>query len=491
MAQVIVIGAGMGGLAAAIRLRVAGHEVDVLEANAYAGGKLSVIEAGGYRFDAGPSLFTQPGYHADLFALAGKRPEDYFTYRRLSEVCHYFWADGTRLTTPSDPEALALELERVLGEDAEVIRCYLRRGREKFALAGEIFLNRPLQKLRSYTDAAVGKAILRMGRLQMFESLHHLNARSFRNPKTVQLFDRYATYNGSDPYRTSALYSMIPSFEHGEGAYFPTEGMASIGTSLVRLAEEIGVRFHLSTRVEAIRRAGAGWEIRTEAGVWTADAVISNADITHLYRNLMPDAPAPERALSQPLSTSAVVFYWGVRASFAELGLHNIFFSENYKEEFHDLFARMLWPSDPTVYVNISSKAKPDDAPAGGENWFVMVNVPARTDLDSPEAVAALRQRVLHLLSKRLGRAIEPLIEAEEVLTPTLLARRTSGWQGALYGSNSNSLFSGFWRHPNFSDALPGLFFTGGTVHPGGGIPLALKSGQIAAGLATEYLAKI
>lgn len=491
MAQVIVIGAGIGGLAAAIRLRVAGHEVDVLEANPYAGGKLSVIKAGGYRFDAGPSLFTQPGYHADLFALAGKRQKAYFTYRRMPEVCHYFWADGTRLTTPSDPEALASELERVLGEDAATVRQYLRRGREKFALAGEIFLNRPLQKLRSYTDAAVAKAILRIGRLQMFESLHGLNARSFRNPKTVQLFDRYATYNGSDPYRTSALYSMIPSFEHGEGAYFPTEGMASIGTSLVKLAEEIGVRFHLSTRVEAIRRVGAGWSVQTQTAAQTADAVISNTDITHLYRDLMPDAPAPERALSQPLSTSGVVFYWGIKSSFPELGLHNIFFSEDYKAEFKDLFDRALWPFDPTVYVNISSKEKPDDAPSGCENWFVMVNVPARTDLDSPEAVAGLRVRVLEILSQRLGRDIVPLIEAEEVLTPTLLARRTSGWQGALYGSNSNSLFSGFWRHPNFSDALPGLFFTGGTVHPGGGIPLALKSGQIAAGLATEYLAKI
>lgn len=491
MAQVIVIGAGMGGLAAAIRLRVAGHEVDVLEANPYAGGKLSVIEAGGYRFDAGPSLFTQPGYHADLFNLAGKRQETYFTYRRLSKVCHYFWADGTRLTTPSDPDVLASELERVLGEDAATVRRYLRRGREKFALAGEIFLNRPLQKLRSYTDAAVAKAILRIGRLQMFESLHDLNARTFRNPKTIQIFDRYATYNGSDPYRTSALYSMIPSFEHGEGAYFPTDGMTSIGTSLVKLAEDAGVRFHLSTRVEAIHRVGAAWSVQTQTASRTADAVISNADITHLYRNLMPDTPAPERALSQPLSTSAVVFYWGIKATFPELGLHNIFFSEEYQEEFKDLFDRVLWPSAPTVYVNISSKEKPDDAPPGCENWFVMVNVPARTDLDSAEAVAALRMRVLEILSQRLGRDIEPLIEAEEVLTPTLLARRTSGWQGALYGSNSNSLFSGFWRHPNFSDALPGLFFTGGTVHPGGGIPLALKSGQIAAGLAAEYLAKI
>jgi phytoene dehydrogenase-like protein len=230
--------------------------------------------------------------------------------------------------------------------------------------------------------------------------------------------------------------------------------------------------------------------VHTANGFVEADAVVSNADITHLYKDLLPNAPHPEKALAQPLSTSAVVFYWGIKAEFPELGLHNIFFSDDYKTEFADIFERHQWPAAPTVYVHISSKCKPDDAPVGGEAWFVLVNVPARVELDTPDAIAALRQKVLGILAKRLGRDIESLIEAEDYLSPSKIKQRTNGWQGALYGSNSNSLFSGFWRHPNFSDVLEGLFFTGGTVHPGGGIPLALKSGQIAAKLATEFLQK-
>ncbi len=491
MAHIVVVGAGMGGLAAAIRLRLAGHTVAVYEANGYVGGKLAVLQVGAYRFDAGPSLFTQPDYHAELFKLAGKNPADYFAYQRLQTVCHYFWPDGSTLQAPADPAALARALEETFGEDSTKVKAYLARGRKKFALAGDIFLNNPLQRLGTFTSAKAAKAIMQIYKLQIFKRLHGLHAATFRHPHTVQLFDRYATYNGSNPYQASALYSMIPSFEHGEGAYFPTEGMASIGQSLYRLATEIGVAFQFNTRVEAIERTGGRVSgIRTAAGIVSADAVVSNADVTHLYRDLMPAAPAPERALAQPLSTSAVVFYWGIRRSFGQLGLHNIFFSADYKAEFKALFQTQQWPEDPTIYLNISAKYKPDDAPAGSENWFVMVNVPAQTALDTPEALATLRQTVLRILSARLGTEIEPLIEAETVLTPTSIQNRTSGWQGALYGSNSNSLWSGFWRHPNFSKRYKGLFFTGGTVHPGGGIPLALKSGQIAARLAQAYLQK-
>jgi phytoene dehydrogenase-like protein len=201
-------------------------------------------------------LFTQPSYHADLFAVAGKRQEDYFTYERLETVCHYFWPDGARLQTPASMPALAAELARVFNEDEQTVLAYLHRAQEKFALAGEIFLNRPLQKLSSYTDQKVLQAVLQIGKLQMLQSLHDLNKGTFKHPHTVQFFDRYATYNGSDPYQTSALYSLIPSFEYGDGAYFPHGGMAAIGQSLTQLALDIGVEIHLNTPVQRIEMEG-------------------------------------------------------------------------------------------------------------------------------------------------------------------------------------------------------------------------------------------
>jgi phytoene desaturase len=265
--------------------------------------------------------------------------------------------------------------------------------------------------------------------------------------------------------------------------------MAAIGQSLTQLALDIGVEIHLNTPVQRIEMEGKQvCGVQSGDRFWPAEVVVSNADVTHLYRNLMPQTKAPERALAQPLSTSGLVFYWGIKKDFKELGLHNVFFSADYKQEFDQLFVQKVWPTDPTIYINITSKHKLDDAPAGYENWFVMVNVPADTTLDTQEAIASMKRRVLASLSAKLGQNIAALIETEAVLTPTMLQARTSGWQGALYGSNSNSLLSGFWRHPNFSDQIKGLFFTGGTVHPGGGIPLALKSGQIAASLVSDFL---
>ena len=484
--QIAIIGAGIGGLSAAVALAAKGYNVEIFEQNAIPGGKLGVIEQDGYRFDSGPSLFTQPDYHAELFALAGERQSDHFTYQRLEEVCRYHFPDGTRINGYSDPQRLAKELSDKLGESEQVIINYLKRSAEKFNIAGDIFLNNPLQKVSTYLHRKVAISLLRMPRLQMFKSLHHLNGHTFRHPHTIQLFDRYATYNGSDPHKASALYSMIPSFEHGQGAYFPDKGMHSIATSIAALAQRQGVRINYNSPVQSLElEEGGGFKLIANGQMIEIDAVINNVDINTFYNHILKTlGPRPERALAQPRSTSALVFYWGIKKQFPALILHNIFFSVDYQKEFRQIIDEGRPADDPTIYLNITSKHLPTDAPAGCENWFVMVNMPPDLGLSDEATILATRQKVLSKLERMLGIAIEPLIANESVLTPQLLQDRTGAYDGALYGSNSNSLLSGFWRHPNFSNAYPGLYFAGGTVHPGGGIPLAIKSGLIAARLA-------
>ena len=191
----------------------------------------------------------------------------------------------------------------------------------------------------------------------------------------------------------------------------------------------------------------------------------------------------PEKILSQERSSSAVIFYWGIGKSFPQLDLHNIFFSGDYKAEFDAIFKTKTLFEDPTVYVNITSKDVPTDAPAGKENWFVMVNAPHDTGQDWKELSIALRKWVIQKLNRALDVDIAPLIEEEWIMTPDVIEARTQSYLGALYGASSNNKMAAFMRHPNFSKQLTNLYFCGGSVHPGGGIPLCLLSAKIVADL--------
>jgi phytoene dehydrogenase-like protein len=209
-------------------------------------------------------------------------------------------------------------------------------------------------------------------------------------------------------------------------------------------------------------------------------------DVVPTYRRLLPREPAPERTLGQPRSSSALIFYWGISREFPELDLHNIFFSADYQREFQAIFQDKTVADDVTVYVNITSKKTPTDAPAGHENWFVMVNVPHDQGQDWDALTRKTRGVVLRKLSQALGTDLEPLIAAEKVWTPPGIAADTSSFGGALYGSSSNNALAAFLRHPNFSGRLEGLYFCGGSVHPGGGIPLCLLSAKIVSSLINE-----
>jgi phytoene dehydrogenase-like protein len=209
-------------------------------------------------------------------------------------------------------------------------------------------------------------------------------------------------------------------------------------------------------------------------------------DVVNTFRRLLPNAHQPERILRQPKSSSGLIFYWGIKREFPSLGLHNIFFSNNYRAEFEHLFNRNELYNDPTVYLNITSKHKPDDAPPGCENWFILLNAPNNSGQDWDAVIEQARWDVIQKLSHNLGVDIEPLIETEAVLDPRSIEAKTSSSQGALYGNSSNNRFAAFLRHANFSSQFNNLYFVGGSVHPGGGIPLCLLSAKIATELVDE-----
>ncbi len=486
-----IIGSGIAGLAAAIRLRLAGAHVEVFEAAETPGGKLGELILGEYRFGIGPSLLTMPGYIDELFELAGEDPAAHFRYQRLETVCRYAWEDGIWLDASGDPATFAHEVERVLGVPAQRVLNTLAHGEEKYRLTGHTFLEKSLHSPGTWLTFDVGHALTRLHRLDLTRTLHQVHQRDLNEPHLVQLFDRFATYNGSNPYRAPGLLSMIAHFEHGAGAFVPEGGIPAIGRALYDLARRVGVVFHLETAVEEILTRPGGRRpravgLRLAGGREVAfDRVVSNMDVFFTHERLLPEAPAPTRVLAREKSTSALIFYWGVDSSFPELDVHNILFSDDYPAEFAALEAGTLC-DDPTVYISISSRYDESAAPEGGENWFVMINAPrVAPHQDWPALIARIRERVIkkieRMLAARRGQAValRDMIVEEAVFDPTPIEARTLSHQGALYGTSSNDRMAAFMRHPNHSRHVDGLYFCGGSVHPGGGLPLCLLSAKI------------
>ena len=478
--KAIVIGAGIAGLSSAIRLQNAGFQVAVFEMNDYPGGKLTEFSEQGYRFDMGPSLFTMPQFVDELFTISNKNVADYFSYKRKDTVCHYFYKDGTTFKAASNKNEFASKAASTFDVEENEIVNYFKKSKKKYDLTSSLFLENSLHKLSTYLSKDTLKAIFKVRSLDLNTSLHDYNSKSFKDPKLVQLFDRFATYNGSSPYQTPGIMSMIPHLEQYYGTFFPKGGMHSITQSIYQLALDLGVEFYFNSKVEKINiqnKKAVG--ILCNNKEYLADYIISNSDVVPTYRILLKDQKSPEKILKQPRSSSALIFYWGIKKEFPTLDLHNIFFSEDYKQEFEYIFDKKEVSDDATVYINITSKENKADAPKGCENWFVMVNVPSNTGQDWDSIIKKVRGEVLQKLSKSLSVNLEDLIEFESVLDPRLIEATTMSYQGALYGASSNNKFAAFLRHPNFSQQISNLYFCGGSVHPGGGIPLCLLSGKI------------
>ena len=480
MKKVIVIGSGIAGLAVSIRLALKGYNVQVFEQNSYPGGKLSSFSIKDYRFDAGPSLFTMPHLVTELFKLAGEDVKNYFEFSKKEIACNYFWQDGTSFTAYGERKKFLKEVEKIFGEPQYNVDKYLKKAKKKYDLTSSLFLEQSLHKVKTFISLDTLKALFQLKTFELQKSLHQANAQSFSSPHLIQLFDRYATYNGSDPYQTSGIMTLIQHLESAYGTFVPKKGMVSITESLFGLAKRLGVKFSFETVVKEIKvELGVISGIKIKSGSFSSDYVISNMDVFHTYKKLLPNEILPINRLKQERSSSAVIFYWGIKQSFPDLDLHNIFFSKNYKKEFQAIFKDKTVSEDPTIYINITSKEVVGDAPKGCENWFIMINTPADHGQDWTKIVNRLRSHIITNISKRLNVNLKNLIVCEEVLTPPDIESKTQSYMGALYGASSNDTMAAFLRHPNFSNRIKNLYFCGGSVHPGGGIPLCLLSAKI------------
>ena len=486
MSTAIIIGSGIAGLATAIRLARQGISVDIYESSGMIGGKISERNSNGFRFDGGPSLLTLPELLLELLD-----DDLHIPIRKLEIITKYFYADGTQVMAYNDAGKLSQEIEEKFNVPSGKVTGYLQKAATVFELTADLFIFGSFHRMRNLMNLKSLKTLVYFRKLQAFRSLHEFNVHELGEKRLVQMFDRYATYNGSDPYQTPATLSVISHLEHNLGAYIPERGMYQLTESLVEQATRLGVNFHFGEPVRKVESAtGKVTGVWIDTGFIPSDIVVSDVDIHHFYSTLLPDKKRLAKINKDERSSSALIFYWGMKGEFPELDIHNIFFSDDYHQEFRHLFEIKDVYDDPTVYIYISSKYNQSDAPEGCENWFVMINSPADSGQDWDELIKRSRSNILEKLEQMLGKKIADRVVCEEILSPPDICKQTGSVNGSIYGSSSNSRYASFNRHANFRNDLEGLYFVGGSVHPGGGIPLCLSSARIVDGLVKEQLLK-
>jgi phytoene desaturase len=479
MLNCAVIGSGIAGLASAIRLKAKGNNVTIFEANDYAGGKLKEFHKDGYRFDMGPSVFTQPNLVDELFELHNKNPRDYFSYSKLEKSFKYFFEDGTRINAFSDKKLFENEIEEKTIDNKSSFRKYLKDIERKYEITNKVFIENSLHVPTNFLTKEAASGILNFNKIDAFKTMDKGNKSFFKDPKTIQIFNNYATYVGSNPFIAPATLNVIQHLEVNMGAYVPNKGMYSIVKSLVRLAIEVGVKIELNSLVSQITLLdGTANGVLVNQKERKFDRVISNMDVYYTFKKLLPSISVPKQ-IKQPKSSSVIGFYWSIDKVFKELETHNMLFSNSSKSEFDSLFNEKTINDDASIYLCITSKHINTDAPVGCENWFVMIHAPHIENQNWDELISKTRKNAVKKLNRILKTDIENHINNEAILSPVNIRDNYRSAFGAIYGNSSNSKFSTFLRHPNFSKRVKNLYFVGGTVHPGAGIPMCLNSAKI------------
>ena len=475
MKNIIIIGAGIGGLSAACRLAKSGFSVTVLEKNANVGGKVNFVEANGYKFDTGASLLTMRDVLEDLFAFCGRRTEDYLEILPLEPICRYFWSDGTVFDASQNIGKTEKEIGKIEPRDVKGFQKYLADSKEKYEVARRTFLAKSLNDFPQVVRTANFSDLFKISAVK---TLAKHNAKYFKSAKLRQLFNRFATYNGSSPYQSPATFALIPYVEFGLGAWYVRGGMYEIPRALEKLARELGVKFLTETEVEKIvieDKTAVG--VKANGETLGADFVVSNADAIETYRSLLNIKKFQNR---EP-SCSGFVLLLGTRKKLDQLAHHNIFFSDDYKAEFDALFKQKIAAPNPTIYICATSRTDDSQSPEGHENLFVLVNAPYTSANFNWETE---KQNYRDLVIKKLEsfglKDLENSIDFEQIITPEDFEKKYRANKGSIYGISSNGIFSAFLRVPNKSREIENLYFTGGATHPGGGIPLVLLSGKMA-----------
>lgn len=429
-----------------------------------------------------------------FFKSVGASFQDHVTLKRVDPACQYRWSDGSQFDLPFDASEACDAIERFSPGEGASVRQYLRDAQEIYELTKDVFIFSPFDGFREFLKLKNLRMLPKLHRLRFTKTLHDVHTSMFRDPRIIQLFDRFATYNGSSPYLAPATLMVIPWVEIGLGAWYAVGGTYSIAEAITTLAIERGVRIHLGQGVSSIvvERGVASGVVLDDGSAFRADHVISNADVFTTRKHLLGiDVEDPT-----DLSCSGLVLLMSTDRVDHGLAHHNVLFSDDYKGEFETLIHGDRPRRDSTIYISRSAPVDSTQAPSDRENWFVLVNAPPKGIHSSREPMSASvwrdhsESQAQLVMDRMADFGIRPSIRQMEIRTPDLMASQWSSHRGALYGSSSNSMFSAFLRPRQRSSEVANLWYVGGSAHPGGGVPLVATSGMIAAELLLSSLSR-
>jgi phytoene desaturase len=488
MISVLVIGAGIGGIAVAARLARRGYNVTVLEKNAVPGGRLNKLLQDGHRFDVGPSLFLMPQTYAAAYAALGERMEDHLDLKRIDPTYHLRFDDGSELKLSANINWMQEQLEAIEpGSFGSLLR-YLIEGHQHFHLSLERFVGKNFYSFFDEFNPSNLPLLFQLKALTM----HYDNIGNyFKDPKLKAAFTFQNMYLGLSPYEAPATYSLLQYTELADGVWFPIGGMYRIVESLTQIAKGHGARFIYDAPVKQIAIEGnhATGVVLEDGSTMQADVVIANADLPYVYDKLLPDRDLAQRMMNKQFTCSTVMFYWGVDTVYPQLAHHNVFLSRDYKASFDRIFHDHTLPERPSFYIHVPNRTDPAAAPEGCDNLMVLVPVGClyeELNQDFEALRARARETVVEGLEKLGIAGLETHIKHEVSYTPHDWREMFNLARGAAFGLGHNFTQVGYLRPQNRHSRYKNLYFCGASTHPGTGVPIVL----IGAGLVEERIAR-
>lgn len=481
--EIVVIGAGIGGIATAARLAKAGHRVTVFEKNAKPGGRAGVIMREGFRFDTGPTLFLMPEVWQETFSALGERMEDHLELVHLDPTYRVHFHDGTHLDLSYRMPFMREQLDAIEPGSFERFLQFLAEGYRHYKISLEKFVGRNFYSLLEYFSPQNLPLLFQLKAL----TKHATNTRRyFKDPRLLAAFSFQNMYLGLSPYDAPATYSLLQYTELGDGVWFPKGGLYRPIQALAQIAEHLGVRFEYGTPVRRIRvNSHLAEGIELEDGRFVrADVVVANADLPYVYARLLPDDGSAAKLMQKKFTSSALMFYWGVKGEKSPSLLHhNVFLADNeYKPSFDRIFRDLTLPDTPSFYVNAPARTDPTFAPADGDALMILVPV-GHLNEKQPQDWLALRERARRFVIARLEsigiRDLASRIVVEETMGPPEYLNALNLAKGSAFGLSHNFMQVGYLRPHNRHPRYRNLYFAGASTHPGTGLPIVLLSAKL------------